>query len=57
MQKKLTPSRLRKTDTACTKRSSGEGGGEGCLLTDAVSKIHVVGGPKKYLVRINNKLD
>ena len=35
----------------------GKGGGEERLLTDAVSKIHVVGGPKKYLVRINNKLD
>ena len=36
VKKKRTPSRLRKTDTACTVRSGGEGEGEECLLTDAV---------------------
>ena len=38
-KKKMTPSRLRKTDAACTVRSSGEWGGEECLITDAVSEI------------------
>ena len=39
MKKKMTPSRLGKTDTACTARSSGEAGGEEGLLADAVSEI------------------
>ena len=37
-KKKLTLSRLRKADTACTVRI-GDGGGEECLLPDAVSEI------------------
>ena len=55
VKKKLAPSRLRKIDnTTCTVRSSGDGGSEECLLTDAVPLRYVVAGPKKYLVGITN---
>ena len=47
----------RKIDTACTVRSSGDGGSEECVLTDAVYLRYVVGGPKKHLVRVKNKLN